>query len=63
MSAKPKRPPTALTIDKLRRLHQWLSDDAQSVERDLPDLVLFLMATGLRIGEGSVATTPGRSGQ
>ena len=51
ISVKPKRPPTALTIDALKRLHQWLSCDGQSVERDLPDLVLFLMATGLRIGE------------
>jgi integrase len=32
-------------------LHQWLSSDEQSVECDLPDLVLFLAATGLRIGE------------
>jgi integrase len=51
ISTKPKRPPTALTADELRRLHQWLSSDEQSIERDLPDLVLFLAATGLRIGE------------
>jgi integrase len=51
ISVKPKRPPTALTIDELKRLHQWLSCDEQSMERDLPDLVLLLMATGLRIGE------------
>src|SRR5215207_2411469 len=51
ISTKPKRPPTALTTDELRRLHHWLSVDQQSVERDLPDLVLFLTATGLRIGE------------
>ena len=51
ISVKPKRPPTALTIEELRRLHQWLSRDEQSVERDLPDLILFLTATGLRIGE------------
>jgi integrase len=51
ISTKPKRPPTALTADELRRLHQWLSSDEQSVERDLPDLVLFLAPTGLRIGE------------
>jgi site-specific recombinase XerD len=38
ISVKPKRPPTSLTIDDLRRLHQWLSCDEQSVERDLPDL-------------------------
>jgi integrase len=51
ISTKPKRPPTALTTDELRRLHHWLSSDEQSVQRDLPDLVLFLSATGLRIGE------------
>jgi integrase len=51
ISTKPKRPPTALTADDLRRLHQWLSSDEQSIERDLPDLILFLAATGLRIGE------------
>ena len=51
ISTKPKRPPTALTAEELRRLHQWLSSDEQSIERDLPDLVLFLIATGLRIGE------------
>jgi integrase len=51
ISTKAKRPPIALTADELRGLHQWLSSDKQSVERDLPDLVLFLIATGLRIGE------------
>ena len=51
ISTKPKRPPTALTAEELRRLHQWLSSDEQSIDRDLPDLVLFLVATGLRIGE------------
>ena len=47
----PKRPPTALTADELGRLHRWLISDVQSVDRDLSDLVLFLVATGLRIGE------------
>ena len=46
-----QRRPTALTADELRGLHQWLSSDEQSLERDLPDLVLFLATTGLRIGE------------
>jgi integrase len=32
-----------------------LSRDEQSVERDLPDLILFLTATGLRIGEALAA--------
>ena len=51
ISTKPQRPPTALTAAQLRRLHQWLSSEEQSIERDLPDLVLFLVATGLRIGQ------------
>jgi integrase len=51
ISTKPKRPPTALIADELRRFHQWLSSDEQSVEHDLSDLALFLAATGLRIGE------------
>jgi hypothetical protein len=38
ISTKPKRPPTALTSDELRRLHQWLGLDEQSIERDLADL-------------------------
>jgi integrase len=49
--AETSRPPTALTADELRCLHQWLSSDERSIERDLPDLILFLAATGLRIGE------------
>ena len=38
ISSKPKRPPTALTSDELRRLHQWLGFDEQSIGRDLVDL-------------------------
>jgi hypothetical protein len=45
ISTEPKRPPTALTADELRRLQQWLSFDERSVKRDLPDLVVFLVAT------------------
>jgi integrase len=51
ISTKPKRTPTSLSVDELRNLHQWLVQDPRSVDRDLPDLVQFLMATGLRIGE------------
>src|SRR5215211_7559201 len=57
-----KRPPTALTADDLRRLHRWLSSDERSIERDLPDLVLFLAATGLRIGEARRPEGRHRSG-
>ncbi|WP_197677099.1 site-specific integrase [Friedmanniella luteola] len=51
ISAKPRKRPTALTVEEVRRLTLWLSQDPRSVARDLPDLVSFLLATGLRIGE------------
>ncbi len=51
ISAKPRKRPTALTVEEVRRLTLWLSQDPRSVTRDLPDLVSFLLATGLRIGE------------
>jgi hypothetical protein len=41
-----------LTADELRRLHRWLSSDEQSVECDLPDLVLIMGRRGL--DEGTV---------
>jgi integrase len=51
ISTQPLKPPTSLTVDEVRQLHEWLSADAESVARDLPDLVMLLAATGLRIGE------------
>jgi integrase len=50
--AQPKRQPRALTIAEARQLRASLSYDQKAVERDIPDLVSMLMATGLRIGEG-----------
>ena len=38
-------------MPQLRQLRAALSYDEQAIARDLPDLVAFLMATGLRIGE------------
>ena len=46
-----KRQPRALTLAKARQLRAALIYDDRAVERDLPDLVSMLMATGLRIGE------------
>lgn len=51
ISARPRKRPTALSVEEVRRLTLWLSQDPRSVARDLPDLVSFLLATGLRIGE------------
>jgi hypothetical protein len=39
-------------------LPRWLSSGEQSLVRDLPDLVLFLTSTGLRIGAHSVSSGP-----
>jgi integrase len=46
-----KRAPRALTLPELRQLRAALTYDDKAMARDLPDLVSFLMATGLRIGE------------
>jgi integrase len=46
-----KKAPRALTVPQLRQLRAALSYDDRAIARDLPDLVSFLMATGLRIGE------------
>src|SRR4051812_46231993 len=46
-----KRPLRALTVPQLRQLRAALRYDERAIGCDLPDLVSFLMATGLRIGE------------
>lgn len=43
--------PRALTLPELRQLRAALTYDQRALARDVPDLVAFLMATGLRIGE------------
>ncbi len=40
-----------MTLPELRQLRAALTYDDKAMARDLPDLVGFLMATGLRIGE------------
>ena len=46
-----KRPLRALTVPQLRRLRVALRYDERAIGCDVPDLVSFLMATGLRTGE------------
>jgi integrase len=53
ISTKPKRPPRALTIEQVVDLRAWLTYDDAAVRRDIPDLVAFLLGTGLRISEAS----------
>jgi integrase len=51
INGRPKTAPRALTLPQLRQLRAALTYDDRAIARDLPDLVAFLMATGLRIGE------------
>lgn len=51
ITARTKNAPRALTVPQLRQLRAALTYDDRAIVRDLPDLVGFLMATGLRIGE------------
>ncbi len=43
--------PRALTPDESRQLRALLAADPTAVRQDLPDLVEFMLGTGLRIGE------------
>lgn len=51
IEAKPKREPRALTMDERVQLLKQLNEDEKSRRHDLPDLVFFMLATGVRIGE------------
>lgn len=45
------RRPRALTVEETRQLQDRLAADPDAVRRDLPDLVDFMLGTGVRIGE------------
>jgi integrase len=49
--SRPRRAPRSLTVEEVKTLRAWLSDDAKARGRDLSQLVAFMVATGLRIGE------------
>lgn len=51
LGGRARKAPRALTVEQLRQLSAALTYDDRAIARDLPDLVSFLMATGLRIGE------------
>lgn len=51
IASKPKRPPRALTTEEVTHLQKSLTTDQHAIEADLPDLVTFMLATGVRIGE------------
>lgn len=56
ISRQPKAVPRSLTIPEVRELRAKLACDEQAIERDLPDFVAFMLATGLRIGEAAAVT-------
>ncbi|UPK76338.1 tyrosine-type recombinase/integrase [Nocardioidaceae bacterium SCSIO 66511] len=51
VESKAKRQPRALTAKEWRAWLARLRADEKAVARDLPDLSLFMMGTGVRIGE------------
>lgn len=56
--SRSRRAPRSLTVDEVRAVRGWLSEDAKAHERDLSDLVAFMIATGLRIGEACAVSWP-----
>lgn len=52
----PRTAPRALSIAQARQLMALLTYDDEVVSRDVPDLVAFLFATGVRIGEAAALT-------
>lgn len=55
IESKPKRDPRALTVAERVELLKQLEDVEKATRRDLPDLVFFMLATGVRIGEALAA--------
>jgi integrase len=55
IESRPKREPRALTMEERVALLTQLQEDEKARRRDLPDLVFFMLATGVRIGEALAA--------
>jgi integrase len=51
IESRPKKAPRALTVEERIELLAKLQDDDKARRHDLPDLVFFMLATGVRIGE------------
>ncbi|MET7280065.1 tyrosine-type recombinase/integrase [Kribbella sp. NPDC005582] len=56
IEAAPKNPPRALTAEEVTLLRKSLAADPRAVDADLPDLVAFMLGTGVRIGEALAVT-------
>jgi integrase len=55
-TATPKKAARSLTLDEVRTLRAGLRADKKALGRDVPDLVDFMLGTGLRIGETLAVT-------
>jgi integrase len=51
IESRPKDPPRALTNEEIAGLRQLLTANEAAARADLPDLVIFMLGTGVRIGE------------
>jgi integrase len=55
IESRPRREPRALTMQERVQLLKQLQADEKARRRDLPDLVFFMLGTGVRIGEALAA--------
>jgi len=53
IAGKPKRAPRSLELDEGRQFIAYMTYHDPSMTRDVLDLVLFMLATGMRVGEAS----------
>ncbi|TDO30622.1 phage integrase family protein [Kribbella sp. VKM Ac-2527] len=51
IETQPKNPSRSLTGEEVTLLRKHLTTDERAVQADLPDLVTFMLGTGVRIGE------------
>ena len=51
-----KAAPKSLSVKEVRQLRALMTYDNKAVDRDLPEFVSFMLASGLRIGEASAVT-------
>jgi integrase len=55
IESRPKREPRALSMAERVALLKQLQEDEKARRRDLPELVFFMLSTGVRIGEALAA--------
>ncbi|TCO15751.1 phage integrase family protein [Kribbella steppae] len=58
IEAEAKNPPRSLTSEEVTLLKTHLATDERAVQADLPDLVTFMLGTGVRIGEALAVLWP-----